>query len=390
MTDQDFVGSLYETTGISVNVESPLWVANRGYFASFTEELDTYTHEIDVAVGFKSAQIKLRLGRQAAEQWLLEGLGRHIVVVDSDLTVVWEGFINSVSMTFGGLTVTRGPLLDIANRVIVMYSRVNEQGEPPLGGGTFETVAAEDLDSQARYGIIEKIVSIGQATLDEANLIRDSYLAEYAFPETTHRLSFSNLSDISITLECAGYGELLNAYVYNNYSTLFVTLDTKIQNILAADPNGVFSTDYAFIDENLSILQELEDQNRTALTIIKSVVDIGDINGGRWVFGIYEGRKAYYFAVPTAEIGYVSGLGFEELTLNAGANSVDPWKVRPGKWVVIPDFLASSTPSVTLRQDPRNVFIETVKFTAPHGLDITGNKVGTVAQLINRLGLGGL
>jgi len=87
LTDQDFVGSLYETTGISVNVESPLWVANRGYFASFTEELDTYTHEIDVAVGFKSAQIKLRLGRQAAEQWLLEGLGRpyEVIFVDKSM-----------------------------------------------------------------------------------------------------------------------------------------------------------------------------------------------------------------------------------------------------------------------------------------------------------------
>jgi len=44
----------------------------------------------------------------------------------------------------------------------------------------------------------------------------------------------------------------------------------------------------------------------------------------------------------------------------------------------------------SLKEDPRALFIESVVFRLPRGIQLTGSKVSSLQQKINRLGLQGL
>ena len=379
--------NFYSRQGISVNVSSPLWLSDRYAPVTFQHELTSYGHEIAVDGGFLSASIGVRTKQINIDEWIENGLGRDVAVYDS-AGVVWNGFVNNISANIGTLSVSRGPMMNIGNRVEVMYSRIEDSGEPPEGGGTFETPIVESLASQAKYGIIEKIMSVGQCTLAEAYLIRDTFLNDIKNPETTQGLSFSP-GEVSLTLECLGYSEWLNAYIYNNVSTTYITLDVKIKAILTADPNGIFNTDQTNIDYNGAITQYLEDKNRFAGTIIKSMVAMGDGSDNRWMFGVYEDRKAYYNSIATTVDHSHRLYEGKPAVYGAGGASIKPWRVRPGVWVKVTDFLIGRQESSVIREDPRNVFIESVRYTAPYGLDITGSRAGKLGQLLAKMGLGG-
>src|SRR5690606_13497791 len=72
-------------------------------------------------------------------------------------------------------------------------------------------------------------------------------------------------------------------------------------------------------------------------------------------------------------------------------NLVPPWRIRPGRWIQFTDFMLGSIPSITrLREDLRNLFIETVEFTAPNIFNLSGGKVTKFEQKLAKLGLSGV
>jgi hypothetical protein len=120
-------------------------------------------------------------------------------------------------------------------------------------------------------------------------------------------------------------------------------------------------------------------------------VALGDPSDfARYTFGVYDDRQAYYKKMPTAiEYVYRLSSGSQAIETTGGAR-VQPWNVRPAKWLEIPDFLIGrAAGGGNLRDDPRNVFIESVTYTAPFGLTINGGKVSTLKQKMAQLGLGG-
>ena len=119
-------------------------------------------------MGFDTAEISFAANLQDVDEWLLRGLNRHIVIVSPELLVVWEGFVNEMEVTIGGLTISRGPLMDVSNRVSVVYSRIFEDAAPAPSGGKWQTIIVEDSASQSKWGVFEEVYSIGEATLDSA------------------------------------------------------------------------------------------------------------------------------------------------------------------------------------------------------------------------------
>ena len=382
--DIDPVAGTYDPTGSLINDD----------VAQITS---TYTHVLEANDGYKSLALTLAINKDDFDDWIDKGLGRHIEVFSPELERIFAGFVNSVSAGFGSLMIKRGPLLDIVNRAGVIYVPIFDADEdPPIVGDTTITTLANNTDSQNLYGIIEKVINGGQllddGTTDDAEQIRDTFLAENALPETADpTLSLGGGDTVSITLEILGYIEFLKLYIYNSVTTGVTTYTAKIEAVLAADPNGIFSTDYTGIDTNASLANAYEDQERTAYNIITELLPQGDAAFNRWLFGVGSEQKVFYNAIPTTPF-YEHSLTnpMDQISLYGGGTIVEPWNMRAGRWLFVTDYLIGRTFPTELRKDPRNVFIESITYTAPRGITLTGNKVNKLDQLIARKGTGGL
>src|SRR5512139_11401 len=289
----------FELKGIGINVHNPL-VRGGTFLYSIPHLVGSYSHTISALGGFSEATIQFSGDQTFIEDWYTDGIGRHIVINNQGGKVVWEGFVNSIEANLGAYSATRGPLLNIANRASAMYTPIiDELVDPPVVGTETETVITEDLNSQQRYGIWEKVISAGQVLDEDAEYIRDTFLEDNREPEVNASITLGGGSDItSVTLNCRGYIDWLN-YAYNDPTENSVTATTKIAAVITAEPNSVFSTDQSGIDDNGILVWAYEDGNRMAKAIVDEIVSMGDINDNRWLYGCYEDQKVFYYAAPT-------------------------------------------------------------------------------------------
>jgi hypothetical protein len=387
--------SIFESAGINIQIEEPLWFTQRHANWEYANAIDSYSHVNSAEAGYESCQFTIKIPLQEADDWLERGLARHVEVYNASASLIWEGFVNRVLFSGGTLSASRGPLFDIANRLSVVYTPIIDTTvDPPVTGSATETTIAEDTDSQARYGIIEKVISGGtrldDGTTDEAEEIRDLALAEMAWPYTDEEINLQGQNVPTLTLECIGYKNWLKVYVYNFFTATTVTLDTKIKDVLDADPNSIFSTNQSFIEANAQLTNRLEDKNRLADTIISDITAMGDATDNRWIFQVLGGRLCYYRAIPTT-IEYLHALTSPSSTLTlADGTAVDPWDMPAGVWVEITDFMAGQSTQTPIRKDPRNEFAERVTYTAPYGLTVSGARISTLTQRLKQLGVGGV
>jgi len=325
------------------------------------------------------------------EEWLENGLGRHIVVYNEGAQVIWEGFVNDMEATIGGLSIKRGPLMGVANKVAIIYSTVDTSVSPPAVGVRKKLAYANDTASQAKYGILEKVLSVGGATSANAAYIRDTFIADSAEAETTPtQIVLGGTGGLSMSLNCLGYVHWMNAYTYNSTTTGTTTLSARIQAVLTADPNTILSTDYGRITANTLSVPAYEQDDPLALAYVNGLVVLGDVAYNRYTFGIYADRQAYYTVMPsTQEYTWRISDGGEVYT--PLGEMVRPWDVKPARWVQIPDFLIGRISDATaLRDDPRMMFVESLTYSAPYGLTLTGAKIAKLPQILGQLGLMGV
>lgn len=382
-------GSAYQGRMFTLAYGGPL-AQSGAWLGELSFSVADYAHTIDVFGGFKQASIRLSVNATEIEEWLEEGIGRTIEVYDDATSRVWEGFVNRLSLRSGGLEVTRGPLIDVANRLFAIYSTIDTSTTPPTPGERKITATVNDTASQGRYGIWPKVLSLAGATDASADQLRDTYLAEHKDPETTSNFAPPG-SEPTLSLDCLGYVYALG-YPYNQTAaTGTVDVDAKMRAILAADPNGWISTDYGRIAANTLAISQWENDNLTASALLKGLTAMGDAADNRYLFGIYEGRRAEYRRVSST-IDYTMELRDPSGAIrDAAGGEVSPWLVRPGTWMFFADFLPGrELDESDLRSDPRLLFVETVTFQAPGGIQLAGGKVGTLSQRLAQLGLAGL
>jgi hypothetical protein len=305
---------------------------------------------------------------------------------------MFEGFVNSLSASLGTLTYERGPVMSVINRLIAIYTPVDYTASPPAKGPPTETTAADNEDSQREYAILEGVLQAGEDTQTGAERARDTQLRDLAQPAHASSVNTSGNNQPSVSLEVLGYGHRLDKYIYNDTTTAQVAISTKIGAALDADPNGLFSTERDLIETNSVLLSAEEDDNRTAWSVIKAVLPAGTADDYRTFFGIYEGRTPYYWSEPL-DVRYKFRIADvnQEVLEHAGGTIARPWGVRPGYWVLLPDFLAARLePPVDLRDDPRVFLVESVKYTAPYTVEFNGQRFGSIPQLLAKKGLGSL
>jgi hypothetical protein len=386
--------SSIQSVGLSINVYKPTIGAGTYtpngtlVLSGLQDEVDAYQHTIAALGGYESASFSINDRLDKLEDWL-DRLGYHVEVYSPDLVLIWEGFINRISLNLGGLAVVRGNLTDIGNRVECIYSTVDTTTTPPTVGMRARTDTVNDPTSQGRYGIIQKILSVGGATQVTAEQIRDTWLNENAEPETSQSYS-SGGGQTNVTVDCVGYYKFLDLYAYNqtaNTGTLNVS--TAIQNAIAANLNALFSTDYTLITANTLQTQRYVNDDDTAWGYIKYLTSQGDASDNRYLFGIYAGRRAVYEVQPT-DTAYLQRITDNRQDVETPTGQiVKPWDVLPGRWLLYPDFLVGRITPANKRDDSRYEFIERVTYTAPWALSHTGSKVSTLPQKLAKLGLGG-
>jgi hypothetical protein len=375
--------------GISIDVSEPR-LKGAAPLETLADIVTGYDHASEVFGGFKSANFSLTGPLGYLEDWYENGLMREVTTRDEAGAVVWQGFVNAVALTIGGRSVERGPVLDIVNHLRMLYTTINTTVTPaPVAAGE-KPAFTNQLDSQALYGIMGGVystsnVDAASAAATVANIVA-TFLEENAWPETTETLSLEG-GVASVTVKCAGYGEILKKAVYNSAATGTGALSDKILAVLNAEPNGWLAVNARSIASNTILVPLLENNDRMGLDVIKGLVALGDVAYNRYTFGVYENREPVYAPAPTT-YAYEYSLAESLLSVYHG-DVVNPWNVRPGQWLFYPDFLPGSASGAKLRRDPRSVFIESVNFTAPYGISINGGKVRRLPQILAQLGLGG-
>lgn len=374
---------------LPISAFQPLIAGNALVDDTLGSQADGYSHEIYANGGYWSAGFAIRDNKSAVEDWFANGLNRHIEVYSVGRAKIWEGFVNQITLTMGSLSAVRGPVLNIANRVKVVYQTISYNTVPPIAGNRAVTDAAGNTTSQGTYGILDETLNGGTGTLAEMEQVRDVYLAEYANPETSQRVNAGNGQVPSVQIECLGYVHLFNKYYYQEIASGGTeAISTKLSNVMAADPNSYFTA--GSIVANASTVGQYEDDEQKAWAIIKDLVARGDSGDNRYTFGVYNDRAVTYAAVPTTAYyeHRIADRGQEVQLASTGA-TVFPWDVTAAQWLFLPDFLIGQTPPTNLRLDSRYLFVESVRYTAPWGLEINGGKVAKLPQILAKRGLGG-
>lgn len=390
------VASFHEGEGLSVVVSDPLVWATRASRGNVAPLLSSYGHESDTHCGYRAASFTIGDRLTQLEEWYARGLGRHVEVYGPGLGEVWEGFVNSVALNAGGLSAVRGPLVEVVNRAVVTYAPLDITADPPATGPERETPGADDADSQTRYGIWETVFSAGSrydgGTPPLPEQIRDTLIGDRREPETTEALNPGGGQEPNVSIECLGYWAWLAAYVFNDATAGTRTITAKLETALAADPNGIISTDYDRLVANNALVAATERDNKTAWDVIQSLTASGDgTNYDRWTFGLYDGRVAHHAPMPS-DTAYVHRLSDPAQRIETPSGvEVARWDVRPARWLFIPDFLIGRVmPTTDIRRDPRYLFVESVRYTAPWGIEINGAKLASLPQLLAQQMLGGL
>ena len=148
------------------------------------------------------------------------------------------------------------------------------------------------------------------------------------------------------------------------------------------------------VEENTRQVGVFEDGQRTAMAIIKEIVNMGGVDPEteeedvRFIFGVYRDRQFSYHAIPE-EITYITRLTDGRIESAAGGFP-SPWTVVPGQWLLVEDvFIGKLSAASRPSEDPKMIFIESVTYNAPYGLSIKGGRSSTFKNRIERLGLGG-
>jgi hypothetical protein len=383
----DFSGNM-----LSIHVSGSIIGADDGTDIDISNRHSSYSHVIQADGGYWTANFSIDGNQQAVEDWIDRGLGRHVTVYNPGLQIVWEGFVDKITASLGRLSVTRGSLCDLANRVWADYAASDTGTSVSTIGVRDTTAASQDTASQTKYGIWECVLSGGSVPVVEVTAMQDTYLAENAWPVTSQELG-GNVSNPggkpSVRIECKGYAQLFNQYYYANASSGVDDLTVKLVDVIDYDPNGVLASTNADITTNTLSVAMYEDQDRMAWSVIKELVSAGDASDNRYTFGVYANRRIKYAPVPD-ELAYTERLHDPAQRVETLAGVwVKPWDVLPARWLFMPDFLVGRTPPQTRRFDPRYMFIESVTYTEPWGLQLRGGKFDTTAQRLARFGLQG-
>jgi len=292
-------------------------------------------------------------------KFFYEYLGHHFEEISAG-GVTWEGMIYEMDYANNGILRRRS--LDLFwDRVWAKYKSERSQSE------ALDTEIAENLASQARYGIREEMLLLDGYDLEDAESERDTFLAEHGFPAPWV---------VGTDLRNAGKSRLdvvVQGYVHTA-NWLFVTAlpdpDDPSGDPLMDDISNwvreILEADCPFL--KIGSIQENTRQKRKVLPVPQRAFDVlsGLARAGSiaeapapWRFHVGVDRRANYVSIST-EPEYFVRRG--EIYTSAGARtSVSPWKIKPAVFRDT-DYPARKLEVDTWLDDGRDFYVGEVEY----------------------------
>lgn len=225
-----------------------------------------------------------------------------------------------------------------------------------------ETEWYTDDDSIEEWGRIEDVLLEAAMTDATAEAKVQTELARRAWPRSRPPVQFS-VADLGkedgLSIVFLGYSHTL-----------------KWRHLLTCGTAGMSTQVAALVGESEFVTAGAIDTNSTSyqieegepIRIWDELVDIiaaGDDTGARWMGGVYGGRVFDYEARPTTlSYHYRSGR-----LLDVHGGEVKPWLARPGLARLDDAPVGPSEITGDIADDPRNVWISEITYTAPDGLE---------------------
>lgn len=299
------------------------------------DNITAYSHEILSVGGFKSADISFLTTPLDAENWLFTGVGRFVSVYSARGNLVWEGVVNNVSYNMGGRSISVGNLLEVSNRVKIAYQLPKWAG---YGGQYRETDWDDNKMSQAKFGILEEIVSGGDGRESEMLRLRTKTLLSKG--DLVIGESYSAGGEMSkmltVTFSCIGVTDLIDRQIYNSgkYDTDEIDLSEKIA-IMLAENNSVYLSSALDVEYAGVAVNEFQDNNRTVWSIIKDHIT-KTANKEEFICGVFNNRM-FTLARRDGESTYIRRFGSTEIHDEFG-HRVLPSEVTATRDMEILDF----------------------------------------------------
>ncbi len=148
--------------------------------------------------GPKAAEIAVTGSRAALKAILLGWLDYRVEITTPSAGACWWGYVHEVALTIDGVEIVSS-IDNLRNRIAVTYTALEGAMETAL-----TTAWADDLASQAEYGIVEHFESLGgQVSTAMALAYRDRLLLEGARPRL--RKAGIGVAGMGAVLRCRGH-----------------------------------------------------------------------------------------------------------------------------------------------------------------------------------------
>lgn len=163
-------------------------------------------------------------------------LGLPVEVCDRGGQAVWWGYVSAVGGQMAGVRQTLD-LESVANRVCAVFKDPNQTN----GLIWTQTAWVEDAQSQASYGVKEKVARLGVTSLAQAQQVSARFLRDNAWPLVRAEeklITFSKQGERGefqgIEIRCRGWFHTLGWRTWFNQTGAAMTSDAALGEIFAA------------------------------------------------------------------------------------------------------------------------------------------------------------
>lgn len=294
------------------------------------ERVESYAHTISDHYGFESCTVSLHVSPAEAIDWLQNGLMRSLIVSGPDAETVWEGFLETITVTLGQKKASLS-LKNMTNNVKILWT--TEQGGP--GDTAIPAIAASTL-SQSLYGRKDYIGSLPKTSAAAVLNAGAKILTALALPRSAEpsAAKTGDIGDITLDLSFAGWYATTEWVAVSNSSTANTATNTQLTATwipgLAA-VNAFLSTDTSGVTFTGPLMTPYVAHYSTYKQVLDRLCAMGDSANNPLAWGVYEGRA--FDAVTSAAatpstITYTEDAGSGAVR-DAVGNEVKPWNVRP-------------------------------------------------------------
>jgi hypothetical protein len=301
-----------------------------------------YRHSINAIGGFDTASCDIAVrSRDEGQQFLDQYLGNRIAFyVDNPVEPIWEGYINRMTFSAGGVQYTIG-LDEMANRVAIQYAAAGAVT-------TTETTISNDTNSQAVYGIKQSTFDAGPqltAGTGITTAFRGTILAQRAWPKTSILPSGGGANLLHI--ECLGFYHTLVWEEYRDANNALNQINQAFTLVLLpALANGTTffdNTDFTDIATNTSTINRNSARGETMWDRLRTLAEMGD-GTSYYVMGITTtlfstGLRRMYYRAASSTVVYTARQSDGLRIRNLYGQLVDPWRVRPDAGIRVSDML---------------------------------------------------